>query len=271
MKHLALATLLGISGLSGCIIYDDTDHHHGGGGGDDDGGGGVGTQLLTAHWEIKNVANQTVTNCPAGFNTGNIITQEVDDAGNYIGRPQNDLFLCDDHIDSILVPPGKYLVSVAIENRDDDANLLDTFQVSLADQVDLTRTDATYTTQLLADGGRLTFGWDLVDSAQKPLTCDALGTTGTLGSIVTDVADATHVTDSVLDCSDSFVPVVGPKALTGDIELVKGDYTVQIQATNNGLPLSDAVTKTFTMGDRDDLQDLGNVKLTITPETTPAN
>jgi len=269
MKHLALTTLIASSALGGCVIYDkNDDHHHGGG--DDGGGGGVGTQLLTAHWEIKNVATQSVTNCPAGFNTGNIITQEVDDTGNYVGRPQNDLFLCDDHIDSILLPPAKYLVSVAIENRDADANLLDTFTVSLADEIDLTHNDATYTTQLLADGGRLTFGWDLVDSAQKPLTCDALGT-GTLGSIVTDVADATHVVDSVLDCADTYVPVVGAKALTGDIELTKGDYTVQIQATKDNAPFSNAVMKTVTMKDRDDLQDLGNVTLVIPTDTTTSN
>jgi hypothetical protein len=120
----------------------------------------------------------------------------------------------------------------------------------------------------LNDGGRVTFGWNLVDSMQKPLDCSALGT-GMLGSIATDVADATHVVDTDLACDDGFVPVSGPKALTGDLELVAGDWTMQIQATNDGTALSAPVMKSLTMADHDDLQDLGQIQLVIAPPTTP--
>jgi hypothetical protein len=254
MKSLLLGTLIA-AGLGGCII--ESDHHHQG----DDGGGAA---LLTAHWELKNIDTQALTTCPAGFNTGNIITQLVDSAGHHVGPPQNDLFDCEDHVDSIALDPGVYEVSVAIENRDADANLIASYQTSLADTIDLTVQDGTYDTQILNDGGRATFAWNLIGAmTQTSLPCSALGN-GDISSISTDMADATHVFDHTFVCEDGSVPVAGPAALQGDLELTAGSWTLQINAAQDGASLSDVISKTVTMGQPDDLQDLGVVTLHLT-------
>ena len=253
MKALLLGTLI-TAGVGGCVI--EGDHHHGGGGGD-------GAALLTAHWELKNIDTQALTTCPTGFNTGNIITQAIDSAGNQIGPPQNDLFDCEDHVDTIAIDPGLYAVSVAIENRDGNANLISSYQTSLSDTVDLTVSDGSYDTQILNDGGRATFAWDLVGATtQSALPCTALGN-GDIQSISTDMADATHVFDHDFVCENNSVPVAGPAALQGDLELTAGTWTMQINAFQGDASLSDVITKTVQMGQPDDLQDLGVVTLHI--------
>jgi hypothetical protein len=252
MKALLLGTLI-TAGLGGCVIEHD---HHGG----DDGGGGA---LLTAHWELKNIDTQALTTCPAGFNTGNIITQLVDSAGNHLGPPQNDLFDCEDHVDTIALDPGLYAVSVAIENRDRNANLIASYQTSLSDIVDLTASDGTYETQILNDGGRVTFAWNLVGATtQASLPCTALGN-GDIESISMDTADATHVADHQFVCENGSVPVAGPAALQGDLELTAGNWMMEINTFAGGDITSDVITKSITMGQPDDLQDLGLVTLHV--------
>ncbi|HEU0037481.1 MAG TPA: DUF4215 domain-containing protein [Kofleriaceae bacterium] len=180
----------------------------------------AGDALITANWTFKDVATNTVTGCPAGFDTVKVVSQPVDAVGNPVGTPIIDLFNCADGTGTTApLPATTYSVHLEVTTATGGVP----YASSLSAFVDVTTADATFTTTILNDGGYFAFDWALVGAnTNNALTCadvatiDSIEITSTLSGTTTAVAD-------------KFSCAAGTGVTGG---LLAGSYTVSIAALN---------------------------------------
>lgn len=244
-NHLTFGLVLLLASQAGaCVIYDDGYY--------DDGYYGDGyyePALITTRWQFTDLATQTQTACPAGFDTVAVNTQGVDSNGRAFGPLYIDLFDCDAAIGTIdPVAPDIYETWTTVTNTDGTR----LYATSTSSTVDLIDFDATVDTEILNDGGYFALDWKLAGATSNAaLSCSQLGNpTITLGTV-----DSARATVDEFACAD-----LG--GVTGGF--VAGDYTLQLTASSGESNLGEPVTlDTKTILNRNRVTDLGLVTIPI--------
>ncbi len=271
MKNL-LAIVAAVMALPACIIESSEDPFCGDGFLDageacDDGGNASGDgcsavctiesadqALITANWRFENVATSQQTQCPSGFDTAALYSQQVTASGTAIGTPIIDLFNCADGTGTTApLPPGLYQSWIAITDTDGAT----TYAQSTSAYVDVTTADKTFSATILNDGGYFSLTWNLVDATTNTaLTCEQVtGITG-VGVISTSVANSNNFFDDKFTCGDYY-------GITGG--LLAGVYTVDVDALGAGdasIGTIDALTNRLIL-DKNRVTDLGNITIPI--------
>jgi hypothetical protein len=210
---------------------------------------------VTAHWKFTHIADGTARTCPVGFDTATVFAQPVDEltAQANGGLISADLFNCDATQGTIVVPDGLYLMSVRIENHSGSSKYADSEAVFID-----TAVDASFSVEILDDGGYLTFRWTLKDAqTNQTLTCAAAGVTsnGSVESIATSTVNANVMFTDKFTCEDHYGTTAGLKA---------GTYVVSLDAENNNVRLGNPVNFAATpVGAQNSVTDLGTVALPI--------
>lgn len=270
MKNL-LAIVAAVMALPACIIESSDDPFCGDGFLDsgeacDDGGNASGdgcsavctiesvdTALITANWRFENVATNAQTQCPSGFDTAALYSQEVDLNGTALGQPIIDLFNCADGTGTTApLPPGLYQSWIAITDTDGST----TYAQSTSAYVDVTTADQTFSATILNDGGYFALTWNLIDSSNAARTCEQVaGITG-VGVLSTSVANSNNFFDDKFTCADYY-------GITGG--LLAGVYTVAVDALGAGdasIGRSPVLTNRLIL-DKNRVTDLGNITITL--------
>ncbi|HEY6176005.1 MAG TPA: hypothetical protein VIX73_16240 [Kofleriaceae bacterium] len=236
MKNLVLAAVLGAAAAStACTTSNNL--------------------TVTAHWSFKHIADGTARSCPTGFDTATVFAQPVDNltAEANGGLISADLFNCSDGAGTVVVPDGLYIMSVRIENHSGSMKYADSEGVFID-----TATDASFSVEILDDGGYLTFRWGLRDKqTNAPLTCAEAGVTsnGSVESIATSTTNANFMLTDKFTCEDHYGTTDG---------LPAGTYVVSLDAENNNARLGDPVNFAATpVGAPNIVTDLGKVLLPI--------
>lgn len=181
-------------------------------------GGGGGSAYITASWQLTNVAGQQF-NCPAGFNTAALYSQEVDASYNNVGAPVIDLFNCADFTGkSGALSPTTYYSWIAITTDSNSSQ----YASSTEAFVDLTAADKTYSAKIVEDGGYFQLQWALTLGGQ-PTTCAAQASVHGIEAVSTDTANSSNFASDIFPCADH---VGVTSAFTA------GTYTVSIDALN---------------------------------------
>jgi len=173
---------------------------------------------ISARWSLRNMIDGAVTDCPAGFDTVEVITQAIDGSGAPVEEPTVDLFDCRHGagISSALVPD---IYQVWLEVRSHDLSEL--YAQSLSQVLDVRRLDQQLYADILNDGGYFQLSWDLVGaSSGQPLGCSQAGL-DTIATISTTIADPRRAYDDAFTC-ESHAAVSGG--------LLQGSYTITIDA-----------------------------------------
>ena len=214
---------------------------------------------ILASWALKDIATDTVTGCPTGFDTALVYAQAADAAGNPIGTcvtPSStcfiDAFPCSDGAGtSELLPASNYLAWVAITN----AASGDLYATSVTGLVDIGTIDKPFSTYILNDGGYFHLSWQLVGvMTMNPLTCYEAKASGSVQTTAT-------VTGTTTSFTDKYNCLTGQAFSEG---LPSADYTVAVSVTNTANMLLGApVTVAVTLGRQNDIEDLGVVQLPI--------
>jgi cysteine-rich repeat protein len=208
----------------------------------------------TANWSFRDVATNTTTGCPVGFDTASVTSQLVDDAGTAVaGKVFVDKFNCADATGQITpVFQGRYQTFVTIENTDGTQQYAQTVSAI----VDLTTADQTYTAEILNDGGYFRFAWTLVGATSNaPLTCaQVTGGVDSVESVVTLTSGGQAIVDK-FDCADGAGVTAG---------FLAGSYTVSIDAERNNTALGTPQNKDAQLITAPNkLTDLGTINLPI--------
>jgi hypothetical protein len=142
---LILAVAMMATNAAGCIIS----------GGDDDG-----EVVADLGWVFKDLETNTVTGCPAGFDTVRVVAIPVDGNGVRIGSDLEDLLDCVDGVsgDRVSYDPGLYQIFLEIRQGSATGPL---YAQSLSELFDLTAADDTFDYTIFNDAGYFTFGWEL--------------------------------------------------------------------------------------------------------------
>ncbi len=181
-----------------------------------EGGGDTGT--ITAKWNITNIAGQQL-DCPTGFDTAALYSQEIDASYNDVGSPVIDLFNCTDFQGvSDPLAPSTYYSWVTIANDNNTSQYASTTSAF----VDLTTTDKTYSADILEDGGYFQLQWQLTQGG-SPTTCAAQTQVHGIEAISTDVANSSNFASDIFPCADHLGITSGFSA---------GTYTVSVDALN---------------------------------------
>lgn len=249
MKNLVLGSLLLAalaSQTTGCIITsDDTSDY----------------ATINADWSFHTVNPQGMlsppNNCPAGFDTVALHSQEVDASGRAIGSEVIDLFDCVDMRNfSDPLPPGVYETYVSVTSTG-GANV---YADSISALVDVTTADKTFSAQLVDNGGYFKVGWDLRrQGTAAPISCANLAATDGVGITATLASNSSIFVPDDFDCVDGETFSVFTDALA------KGVYNVAIQAINaQSAAIGPAtVLANKSIGDRNAVTDLGVVTLDV--------
>ena len=250
MNKLTLLTVMTAvaSQAAGCIVHSDRDPGGGGGGG---GGGEVAT--VSAHWSLRNMVDGATTQCPAGFDSVQLIAQAIDGNGDPVADPNVDLFDCNKRtgISTDLVP-DVYQVWLEVRSRD----LTGLYAQSLSQVLDVRQADETFSADILNDGGYFQLSWDLVGkTTNRPLDCAQVAGLNTIKAISTSVADARRVYDDELACEDHSTVTSG---------LLEGSYTISIDAMAGTRSLGKATTLTNKLiAGQNRVTDLGTIVIPI--------
>ncbi|HSD89810.1 MAG TPA: hypothetical protein VLB44_19900 [Kofleriaceae bacterium] len=243
MKNLVLGSLIAIaaSQAAGCIITSG-----------DDGGANA---YITANWQIKHQASNTVITCPPTFDTAALYNQPVDAAGNNVGAVVVDLFDCAASTGtSAPLVPGLYLSWIEIANHDNTQ----VYAKSLSANVDITVQDKSFSAQILDDGGYFQLAWTLKgESTNAPLSCAQAGAAGGVEAIGTDIANASNSASDQFDCEAHYGVTAG---------YVQGTYTVSVNALNAAdVPISPSQNLTNKIiQPKNMVTNLGTIEIPIT-------
>jgi len=241
MKRFVLASLIALaaSQAAGCIIES----------GDDE------DARISATWQLKNVATNQTTLCPAGYDTAALYNQPIDAAGNNAGPVIVDLFNCDDGAGtSAPLAPTTYKTWIEIATHNNTGT---PYAKSLSANVDVTFDDKTFNAQILNDGGYFMLTWNLYGaSSNQDLSCATAGSQG-VETVSTNAATPAEFKSDIFDCEDQYGITAG---------LVAGNYTVSVAALGaNDASIGTAPTLTNKTIQRQNLvTDLGNVMIPIT-------
>jgi len=234
--------------VAGCVI--ETRDRPGSGGGD---GPGDDYAAISARWSLRNMRDGASTGCPRGFDTIELVSQEIDDAGAAIGAPAVDLFDCDVGSGrSSALFPGVYQAWIEVRSPDLDA----LYAQSLSQILDVRRANQVLTTDVLNDGGYFQLAWDLVGkTTNRPLSCDDAQRAGTIDLFSVSVADAQRAYDDPFDCADHGGVTRG---------LLAGTYTVTLEARAGSGAIASPVTLTNkSIAGQNAITDLGLIMIPI--------
>ena len=208
-------------------------------------GGGSGG-LITANWSFQTVAGGAIPTCPPTFTTAAVHASSVTGGGTVI-----DLFDCDAFTGTEVYPVDDYDVFVAITTEGGGG----LYGQTLTGAVDLTTGDKTYTAQLLDDGGYFEFDWAMKgESTQVSLDCADVNPNAI--EIASTLSGTTQLKTDKFDCEDQTGITAG---------LVAGDYVVSVSALGAGdAALGVSQAKNASLGDHNDLSDLGLIEIPIT-------
>jgi hypothetical protein len=213
---------------------------------------------IRADWSFHTVNNMgalsPANSCPTGYNTVALHSQELDATGRATSTPEIiDLFDCVAMSDlSDPLPPSVYSSQLWITSDGGGS----VYAKTIPAIVDVTVDDKTFDAKIVDNGGFFKVSWDLRKQATNaPLVCrDVAGLDGieisstltTAGAAVVDTFDC----DVGFDYSD---PVI------------QGNYVVKMDALDTtGKPIgSGKLINNVTMGDRNQITDLGTVQLLI--------
>ncbi|HEY0252924.1 MAG TPA: hypothetical protein VGC41_15420 [Kofleriaceae bacterium] len=236
MKKLVLLVAV----LGACSSNDD------GGGG----GGGGADAFVTAKWDFKSI-DGTPLQCPTGFGTTALYSQEIDAAGANIGAPVIDLFDCNAFQGtSDALDQTTYYSWVQIQNTDGSS----TYASSPEAFVDLTANDATFTANIYDDAGYFQLAWQLQDGGSNT-TCAANPDITGVEAISTEIGNSSNSASDIFHCGDHF-------GITD--ALPAGDYTISVDAFNASMAaVGTADPVTNTIKDRNRVTDLGTITIPL--------
>ena len=205
-----------------------------------------------ATWAFKSTQTPDTLNCPTGFDTAAVYSQELDTSGNPVGQPTIDLFTCADGQGTTSpLESGQYDTWIAITNTSGSS----TWGQSVDAVVDLTSANATYAADLYIDGGYFAWKWNLVGAtSNSPLTCAQAGADS--ADIISTVMGSMSGVDDVFTCNDG-------QGVTA--ALSAGTYTVSMSALNSSMQaLGTPVNLTNkTINIKNQVTDLGTVSIPI--------
>jgi hypothetical protein len=230
-------------GAAGCVI----ETHHDGGGGSV--GGDAAT--ITARWSLRNALDGASTACPTGFDTVEVITQPVDNAGAPTGETTSDLFECNGRTGDVAgLLPDVYQVWIEVRSHD----LSTLYAQSLSQIIDVRQVDQVFSTDILNDGGYFLLSWDLFGkTTNRPLDCAQAGVTTI--HLRSTFANAQRAYDDQLVCEDR-------TAVTGG--LLKGSYTIAINALAGDMSVGSTTMLTNkTISGQNAVTDLGLIAIPI--------
>ena len=207
---------------------------------------------IAATWDFKSTSVSGSLNCPNGYDTAAVYSQEVDATGAAIGQPTIDLFTCSDKQGTAAhLPSGHYDVWIAITTTTNSM----TWGQSVDAAVDLTTANATYASDLYIDGGYFAWKWQLVGaSSGNMLSCADAGVDGA------DLA-TTLVNSGNPPVADTFSCTDG-QGVTG--VLPAGSYAVSASALDANMGrLGSAVNQTATINIKNAVTNLGTIQLPV--------
>ncbi len=211
----------------------------------------TGAPAITANWKITNLAKQTL-NCPSGFDTAALYSQEIDTNFNDVGSPVIDLFNCTNFTGvSGPLKATTYYSWISIANTNNSAQ----YASSTSAFVDLTNTDKSYNADILTDGGYFQLQWALQKNGVGT-TCAAQSQVAGVESISTDTANSNNFASDIFPCADHLGITSGFSA---------GTYTVSVDALNSSnAAVSQAVNLTNkTIQAPNKVTDLGTVTIPL--------
>jgi hypothetical protein len=244
MKKLALGSLTLaalVSQTTGCIITsDDPDDF----------------ATITADWSFRtvNVAGSLSpeNNCPAGFPTVALHSQELDGSNRPVGPEVVDLFDCIDgrnFSDELL--PGVYETFIRVTS-DSGLNL---YAESLPEIVDVRVNDVTIDPLIVDNGGYFAVAWDLRTLQNAPLDCrDIAGLDGI--EIASTFSGTSEGVTDIFDCE------VG-SAFSAPV--MEGTYVISVAALDTAKEQisEDLVLNNKVMRDRNQVTDLGVLTIQV--------
>jgi hypothetical protein len=243
MKTLSFGTLLAVlaTQATGCVIHDDRYGYE-----DDD----YGDATIIGEWRFRDLATDTATGCPAGFGTVRLISQPIDTRLAPVGEPYIDLFDCvDGRHASALLPPDVYQVWLEIVTDSGTG----TYAQSTSKFVDVIERDATFSAEILNDGGYFMFDWQL-RGEQTNQALDCAGTDSI--EILSTLSGATEAIGDRFRCDDGLGLTAG---------LLNGAYTISVAAldsSDRAIGIAPAQTSK-AIRDRNQITDLGSITIPI--------
>lgn len=246
MKKLVLSSLMTVlvSQAAGCIITSGSEED----------------AVITAQWSLKSLDSNATIPYPPNVTTAAVYSQEVDANYRPIGSPIIDLFDVEDNAGTTApLAPSVYQVWVELTSEGGST----VHARSLSAYVDVIDTDKTFTTTILEDGGYFQLAWNLVGaSSNAPLSCEDAGiSSGRPSGIYIEAFLANSTTaeaTDIFDCGDGAGITAGYPA---------GDYDVLVDARlTTDQPVGGAPTIAATIGDRNQVTNLGTVNIPITGE-----
>ncbi|MBA3394930.1 MAG: hypothetical protein H0T89_19950 [Deltaproteobacteria bacterium] len=221
---------------TGCVVYAEDRYED--------------AATISAEWSFENIATNTRTDCPAGFDTVRMISQPVDRDLRPLGEPFVDLFDCrDGRHASELLPPDVYQVWLEIVSNGGES----LYAQSTSAIVDVIDRDALFSATILDDGGYFLFDWTLRgETSNATLSC--AGTDSI--EILSTLSGTTEARSDKFNCDDG-------SALTAG--LLAGSYTVSVSALDRSdRALGTAPTLTSkAIRDRNQVTDLGLITIPI--------
>jgi hypothetical protein len=234
MNKLALLALLG---AVGCVPYEEDPYY------EED-------ALITGEWSFLNIATNSTTGCPAGFGTVRMISQAVDNRFSPVGEPYIDLFDCrDGRHTSAFLPPDVYQVWLEVVT-DNNGSL---YAQSTSKIVDVIERDATFSAQIINDGGYFLLDWQLRGaSTNQTLSCSGVDSVEILSTLVGE----TEAIGDKFRCGDGSGLTAG---------LLNGSYTLSVaalDASDRAIGTAPAQTNK-AIRDRNQVTDLGLITIPI--------
>ncbi len=238
MKKLALFSLIVAvaSQATGCVISSGSDTSNG---------------YITASWKMTNIAKATL-DCPAGFDTAALYSQEIDTNFAAVGNPIIDLFNCSDFTgQSAALNPTTYYSWITIATDNNAAQ----YASSTSAFIDLTTNDKSYSAEIVEDGGYFQMQWQLT-AGGLPTSCAEQTRVDGIESIGTDVSNSQNFASDIFPCADHVGITAGYAAAT---------YTVSVDAINaNMQAIGNPVTLTNkTITAPNNITNLGTVTLPL--------
>jgi hypothetical protein len=212
MRKLVLVLTIAFiaTNAAGCIFSSS---------GDDDG-----EVIADVGWVFKDIATNTETGCPAGFDTVVVVAHETNAAGEIIDpKPYIDLLDCVDGIaaNRVSYDPGFYNIFLEVRDGGEAGPL---YAQSLSELFDLNVADDTFDYVIFNDGGYFQMAWDLIDKTTRaPLDCAQAATNKI--EITATVSSTTEAASLRFACQD------GQGVTDGILE---GNYVVSLAALNVG-------------------------------------
>jgi hypothetical protein len=226
-------TLCLVSQAAACVIVDDSYES---------------PAAITARWSFFDLATNTPSGCPDGFDTVAVNHQALDEFGPY-GPVIIDLYDCNAVSGTSLLDPAVYETWIDVTSHDRTR----LYASSLSSVLDVIDRDATFEAELLNDGGYFFLSWDLIgEVSNRSLACgDA-----SVDSIVATSSSASSTETDTFPCTDEF-------GVTGGF--LAGDYTVSLSAMTGERPVTSEplVLADRPIQNRNRVTDLGHVSLPI--------